>query len=215
MTGTVLAEELLALAPLQLDWRAAVGVDAGQLVADSAAPPRGCATARYHIGEAGDWSSAQLHGYDAAGDGMQAVDLGDSYRTVATAKEACGWHERSRRITALVLAAPCCDVPIRLPDGPLIKQDGTWSLATCQNPDVRAALDAPDITVEVLDRLLGPHEQATLTADGRFCHSRKGWCICRVKTPLDLCVRYERYTDRGREAHGLICPACRRLVQSG
>jgi hypothetical protein len=51
----------------------------------------------------------------------------------------------------------------------------------------------------------------TLTEDGRAAHT-SGWCQCDDDPEW---VRYERYSVRGREAHGYVCKHCRYLTQTG
>ena len=60
---------------------------------------------------------------------------------------------------------------------------------------------------------LGPHEHATLSADGRAA-VRDQWCQC-ASTPAVGWARYEHWTARGRESHGFVCPASHRLTQAG
>ena len=53
-----------------------------------------------------------------------------------------------------------------------------------------------------------------LTGDGHSGDPRK-WCHCGESESAEGWVYYERWTLSGRQAHGFLCPACRRLVQSG
>lgn len=105
-----------------------------------------------------------------------------------------------------ILAAPLNQV-IETPDGPLTKSHGTWSAEASQRADAAGEVASDEWWAE-----LGPHSEATLTGDGRGVVTT-GWCT--ENPPADTWVRYERYSDRGREAHGFVCPDCRRLVQTG
>jgi hypothetical protein len=111
--------------------------------------------------------------------------------------------EQTRQLAAMLLAAPL-GTEI---DG-LVIYAGGWSRERGAEAD--AAGDAGSL--EWL-AALGPHEHATLTADGRAA-VRDQWCQC-ASTPAAGWVRYEHWTARGRESHGFVCPACRRLTQAG
>lgn len=105
-----------------------------------------------------------------------------------------------------ILAAPL-NQAIETPDGPLTKSHGTWSAEASQRADA-----AGEVASDEWWAALGPHSEATLTGDGRGVVTT-GWCTDNPSA--DTWVRYERYSDRGREAHGFVCPDCRRLVQTG
>lgn len=97
-------------------------------------------------------------------------------------------------------------------DTPLTKVDGRWSPEAARRADA-VADPATDPTAWVA--ALGPHEHATLTADGRQAINI-GWCTCDHQYPDGATwVRYERWSGRGQEAHGYVCPTCRRLTQTG
>lgn len=117
---------------------------------------------------------------------------------------------------AAILAAPVGPTPIDTPDGPLVKQEGTWTAERVARPDVQAALRNAEAAGDMaaLEVALGSHDTATLTGDGRWALTRQ-WCSCTPGPDAGTWVRYERYTARGREAHGYVCPGCRHLVQSG
>lgn len=124
-------------------------------------------------------------------------------------RHADGWvplHiHRARRI----LAAPVGPAPINTPDGALIKCHGTWSKETSERAE---AAGAPGTAA--WRAVLGPHEEAVLTVDGRLANTKE-WCRCVTTWPAEAWVRYERWLQRGREAHGYVCPNCRRLTQAG
>jgi hypothetical protein len=61
---------------------------------------------------------------------------------------------------------------------------------------------------------LGPHEEATLTVDGRAAYVN-GWCACPASPPAEEWIRYERWTDQGRAGHGYVCARCRFLTRAG
>lgn len=109
-----------------------------------------------------------------------------------------------------ILQAPPGEV-LDVPDGPLTKTNGCWSQqAADRGGAATAAATEPDAS----PGSLGPHDQAILTADGRVA-CLDGWCTCHPLPELDAWVRYERWTPAGRASHGYLCPACRRLTQTG
>jgi hypothetical protein len=59
-----------------------------------------------------------------------------------------------------------------------------------------------------------PRESVTLTSDGSYA-APSSWCRCSPEPDMDGWVQYERWSERGREAHGFVCRSCRRLLQSG
>lgn len=93
-------------------------------------------------------------------------------------------------------------------DGPLTKNSGTWAPGATR----RASAVAAEGTEEWarIARTI-PHEEATATSDGRGVVT-KGWCSCGGGVEQ---VRYERWSARGREAHGFVCKTCRSLTQTG
>jgi hypothetical protein len=107
-----------------------------------------------------------------------------------------------------IMAAPI-GAAIDSPDGPLVKTSARWSKATGERADAAACTAADP---ETWLAALGPHEHATLTADGHGV--RPGWCSC-PDTRLKTWVRYELWTIQGRTGHGYICPTCRLLTQTG
>ena len=92
----------------------------------------------------------------------------------------------------------------------LVKCHGGWSAETAERAGAVAEPGSPEWYAA-----LGPHETATLTADGRGAET-SAWCMTHTH-PADIWVRYERWSARGQEAHGYVCPesTCRHLVQSG
>jgi len=124
--------------------------------------------------------------------------------TVQVEQEDGAWLPLHEHRAKLILAAPLGATL----DG-LIKALGGWSPASVQHvskahPEGGKAWYAA----------LGSHEHATLTADGRDAEPSE-WC--EHKPPAESWVRYERWSARGMEAHGYVCPDidCRHLVQSG
>lgn len=114
--------------------------------------------------------------------------------------------------TRQILAAPVGPALVDTPDGPLIKMYGGWSKETAQRPGVQEAFDRNDMAAA--EAILGSEDEALLTSDGRDARTRD-WCRCDPYPVMEEWVRYERYSPRGREAHGYVCPTCRRLTQSG
>lgn len=91
-------------------------------------------------------------------------------------------------------------------DGPLTKHHGSWSAEATARADAVAG----KVGAKEWRAALGPHAEATLTGDGQAAIVR-GWCDCSAVEQ----VRYERWSARGREAHGFVCKTCRRLTQTG
>lgn len=92
-------------------------------------------------------------------------------------------------------------------DGPLTKCAGSWSQEACRKASSVAAEGTPEWAAAAREI---PHETATLTSDGRGARV-DAWCSCGSYGQ----ARYERWSARGREAHGLVCERCRCLTQSG
>lgn len=109
-----------------------------------------------------------------------------------------------------ILAAPLGTV-IDSPDGRLSKAAGSWSKETSERAST-AVGEGADHAAWIA--ALGPHEDATLTADGRGAHV-DSWCTCPTEPPSEAWTRYERWTAQGRAGHGYVCPRCRYLTQTG
>ncbi|MEU3452247.1 hypothetical protein ABZ671_01190 [Micromonospora sp. NPDC006766] len=90
----------------------------------------------------------------------------------------------------------------------LVKMHGGWSAETSQRANAAGPAGS-----DAWRAALGAHEQATLTADGRAAETTR-WCAC-PSVADDEWVRYERWSARGREAHGYVHSGCRALVQAG
>jgi hypothetical protein len=159
-----------------------------------------------------DWSSRPYPTLDAAETKMvgieQNLDACYLLHTVEVEQEGGEWLPLHQHRARQILAAPLNQV-IETPNGPLIKCGGTWAKGT----DVLADAIAEPGTPEWL-AALGPHTAATLTSDGRGAEP-SAWCSHHP--PALEWVRYERWSPRGCEAHGYVCPRenCRQLVQSG
>jgi len=124
--------------------------------------------------------------------------------TIEVAQEDGSWLPLHEHTAKLILAA-------RLGtkfDG-LTKSRGGWS----KEAGVRASRAHPE-GGEAWYAALGPQEYSILTSDGGGAVP-DGWC--EHKPEAETWARYERWTAKGREAHGYVCPDhdCRRLVQSG
>ena len=97
-------------------------------------------------------------------------------------------------------------------DGELAVAETGWTREAGDRADAAADKGSPAWIVA-----LGAHETVTLTSDGGAAEPSR-WCRCPASQALgaDTWVRYERWTaDGGNDAHGLVCAACRRLLQSG
>lgn len=90
-------------------------------------------------------------------------------------------------------------------DGPLTKNHGGWPKEAGARADAAGEAGSPEWY-----EALGRHETATLTSDGRGAIV-EGWCSCGAHGQ----ARYERWSARGREAHGFVCSSCRFLTQTG
>lgn len=101
---------------------------------------------------------------------------------------------------------------IQTPDGPLAKVDAAWSKET---GDRATAVVDPYADFTAWLATVGPHDEATLSEDSR--HVRHVWCRCAPEPDAATWVRYERWTARGRVAHGYVCPrlTCRGITQTG
>lgn len=147
-----------------------------------------------------------------------AKRLADRLNTPISAGSCLAWHTVEQLVdgewVALhvlrareILAAPVGAV-IDTPDGKLIKCGGTWSReAAARAEPVR------DQGIDAYCAALGAHTTAELSADGRLPYL-SAWCKCLTVRPTDW-VRYERYSERGREGHGYVHAACRYIVQTG
>lgn len=65
---------------------------------------------------------------------------------------------------------------------------------------------------ELVDDVLGTPSEVVLTGDGRAYWS--AWCKCTAVAD-DHWTRYERWTAKGREAHGYAHTVCRGILQTG
>lgn len=90
-------------------------------------------------------------------------------------------------------------------DGPLTKARGTWSRETAALADAAGEAGSPEWRAA-----LSAHEEATLTSDGHGIIDNS-WHACNDVEQ----VRYERWSARGRETHGLVCRSCRAVTQTG
>jgi hypothetical protein len=116
----------------------------------------------------------------------------------------------TRDLAAAILAAGILDREhaTRTQVGDLVITSAGWSR---ERGDLAAAKAEPGTPEWIA--ALGAHDHATLTSDGRGAN-REQWCCCS-EPPFSEWVRYEHWTERGREAHGFVHSECRRLLQSG
>lgn len=97
-------------------------------------------------------------------------------------------------------------------DGELIVSTRGWP---------KAQVDAVPVDVitsgdaDALFAALGPAETITLTGDGG--PYVEGWHRCDYRGADGEIpgVRVQRYSARGVEFHGWLCPGCRQLIQTG
>ena len=97
-------------------------------------------------------------------------------------------------------------------DGELTVAETGWTREAGDRADAAAEPGSPAWIVA-----LGAHENVTLTGDGGAAVPSR-WCQCAAAQAAgpDTWVRYERWTaGGGNDAHGFVCAACRRLLQSG
>jgi hypothetical protein len=111
---------------------------------------------------------------------------------------------QTREVARLLLAAP-----LRTKVGGLVIDTAGWSRERAAKADAAGEAGSPEWFAA-----LGDHEHATLTGDGGPA-DRARWCECEPFPAAETWVRYEHWTGRGVERHGYVCPACRRLTQTG
>lgn len=109
---------------------------------------------------------------------------------------------------ALAILATPCRTRVDTPDGPLIV---SLRIDLEETPAAMLALAAGD--VEGFRDALGPAREAMLTSDGR--PRGNSFCQCADAPAASTWFRYERYSARGREAHGYGCTKCRGITQTG
>ena len=113
--------------------------------------------------------------------------------------------EQTRALAAQILAAP-----LNTPVGALTVATAGWSKERGEHADsVASSRTDPAAWIAAL----GTHEDAVLTSDGKPA-VRTAWCETPDQ-PAEGWVRYEAWTARGCEAHGFVCPDCRKLLQTG
>lgn len=150
---------------------------------------------------------------DAAQRWMTDVEVSGQCRQRHTVEVLVDGAWLARHIArAREILAAAVGTRIDTPDGPLIIAHAGWSRQSAERPAARAADAAGDVDAYLA--ALGAHDHATLTADGRGART-DGWCQCEPGPPLATTVRYERWTDQGRVAHGYLCPTCRFITQTG
>ena len=111
---------------------------------------------------------------------------------------------QTREVARLMLAAP-----LRTEVGGLVAETAGWSRERAAEADAAGEAGSPEWFAA-----LGDHEHVTLTGDGRAAN-RSRWCECRPQPRIEAWVRYEHWTERGRDRHGFVCPSCRSLTQTG
>lgn len=110
---------------------------------------------------------------------------------------------QTRELAAAILA-----LPLRTRLGDMVLVSAGWSKETGEKADAIAEPGTPEWIAS-----LGAHEHATMTADGRGA-IRDAWCLCGGQAGEPE-VPYEAWTADGRIAHGYVCPACRKVAQTG
>jgi hypothetical protein len=149
--------------------------------------------------ETGSYTAALRRRFEIEGLGACKAE-----HTVEARTPSGEWQPAHLALAAAALAAKV-GTRVETFDGPLTKNLGTWSVET-----VQAAAKAGPEGSEAWYAALGGHEEATLTSDGRGAIV-EGWCHCGGVEQ----ARYERWSARGREAHGFVCKTCRWLTQTG
>jgi hypothetical protein len=115
----------------------------------------------------------------------------------------------ARKAATRELAAAILTFRRHTPVGNLILTSAGWSREAADRANAAAVTGTPEWFAA-----LGAYEHATLTEDGRSAR-RDAWCPCPEDDSAGTWVRYEYWTARGMEAHGYVCPECRRLTQAG
>lgn len=147
--------------------------------------------------------------YDAAFRRMLSIESGGHCREEhrIEARNAAGeWVPAHLALAETILAARVGG-RVETFDGPLTKNSGQWSQEATRKASAVAAEGTPEWAAAAREI---PHETAALTSDGRGAITND-WCGCGAVGQ----ARYERWSARGREAHGLVCSKCRRLTQTG
>lgn len=115
--------------------------------------------------------------------------------------------EAHRGELTVELADEILHAPVGTDVGDLIVSQAGWSAETASQADAKAEPGTPAWYVA-----LGAHEDALLTGDGEDAVTT-GWCQDSDDHAGE--VQYERWTAKGRVAHGTVCGTCRRLTQTG
>lgn len=125
--------------------------------------------------------------------------------------------EQTELLAASILAAAAAHdtVAVGTPFaiGGLTYSQGSWPAGTEQTADAAGPAGSAE-WFAVLRAT--PFETVTLTADG-LCRD-SGWCGQSGHVRCgggDEMIAVERWGATGREFHGFLCSACRRLAQSG
>jgi hypothetical protein len=105
------------------------------------------------------------------------------------------WVPRHLAIARAILAADL-GASVETFDLPLTVAAAGWLAPTAARPEPPA------------------HDYAVLTMDG-YEADASDFCRCQPQPSAETWVRYERWSARGREAHGYLCGHRRRLTQTG
>jgi hypothetical protein len=125
------------------------------------------------------------------------------------------WYPCAQWLAKQILAVQELGTEVdTLGGGTLMVASRVWPLGDADEVCAQARAEhRRGTTFTDFEAMLGDPEQVTLSADGR--PTQPGWCRCRPRPAGERWVRYERWSARGREAHGYVCPTCRRLTQTG
>lgn len=107
------------------------------------------------------------------------------------------------------LAARLLSVPLGTRAGGMTLVSSGWSKE--RGAHARSVAD-PVTDPEAWVKALGHSDSAVLTSDG---HSAVRTAWCADPPGAGSWVRYEHWSPRGCEAHGYVCPDCRKLTQTG
>ncbi len=127
------------------------------------------------------------------------------------------WIEHARILSTIVRRAGLRDVVEAPGETDLICARRSWSKEVGDRVCAAAVAGEFDrLDPRAWHDALGLPESVELTEDGSYVDVAR-WCSC-PSVPGEageFWVRYERWTEIGRVAHGFVCADCRRLKQSG
>lgn len=113
----------------------------------------------------------------------------------------------------VLTAEQMLDLPIGTGHDDMIVSNRSWSRKASEAALAAAKDGTP---YKEYEELLGRPAEIVLTGDAGP-YFQGGWCLCESGTAYTDggWIRFERWTGKGREAHGFIHDKCRKLLQAG